>query len=222
MPLALFDLDNTLLHGDSDHLFGEFLSERGLASGAERAAQNDGFYRDYQAGTLDIDAYLRFALAPLAELDTEQLAALQRDFLREKVASIALPDARALVERHRAAGDTLVIITATNEFVTAPIAEYFEVPHLIASRCEQRDDGSLTGRPTGIACFQNGKVQRIEAFCAESGHSLEGSYFYSDSANDIPLLQRVTHPVAVDPDPRLNAWALAHRVPRISLRGASL
>lgn len=218
MALALFDLDNTLLAGDSDHLFGEYLLELGLVQGDERQRQNDQFYRDYQAGTLDIHAYLRFALEPLVGLDRQALERLQQDFFAQKVAAIALPKAVELIERHRQAGDTLIIITATNDFVTAPMARYFKVDHLLASEAECRPDGTYTGEPRGIPCFQGGKVQRIEAFCEARGLSLDGSYFYSDSANDIPLLEHVTHPVAVDPDPRLHAWALAHRVPIISLR----
>lgn len=217
MPLALFDLDNTLLAGDSDYLWGQFLVERGVVDRDHYERENERFYRDYHAGRLDIGAFLRFALEPLAAHPPEALYAWREAFLREKIDPVIQAPARALVERHRAAGDLLVLITATNAFVTAPIAARFDIPHLIATEPEQAD-GRYTGQVAGIPAFREGKVRRLDAWLAETGHGLGGSTFYSDSHNDIPLLERVHHPVAVDPDPKLHAYAQERGWPVISLR----
>lgn len=217
MSLAIFDLDNTLIAGDSDHLWGEFLIEQGRVDAEYYRQQNDLFYHAYQAGTLDIHAYLAFALAPLSGLRPADLADLHQNFMTCKIDPIMLPKARALVDEHRAQGDTLLIITATNRFITEPIAKMLDIPHLLASDPELVD-GCYTGRAIGVPCFHDGKVIRLHEWLARTGEHLEGSYFYSDSANDIPLLQTVSHPVAVDPDPRLRAYAQAHAIPIISLR----
>ncbi len=217
MPLALFDLDNTLLAGDSDYLWGQFLVERGLVDRDHYERENERFYRDYREGCLDIRAFLRFALAPLAAHPVPDLHAWREAFLTEKIDPIILGQARALVERHRAAGDLLLLITATNAFVTAPIAERFGIPHLIATEPEQAD-GRYTGEVAGTPAFREGKVQRLEAWLRQTGEGLAGSSFYSDSHNDIPLLQRVDHPVAVDPDPELRRHAEGLGWPVISLR----
>jgi HAD superfamily hydrolase (TIGR01490 family) len=179
--------------------------------------ENDRFYGDYQAGRLDIAAFLRFALAPLAAHPQAALYAWREAFLRGKIDPVILAPARALVERHRSAGDMLVLITATNAFVTAPIAERFGIPHLIATEPEQAD-GRYTGEVAGIPAFREGKVRRLEAWLAQTGQSLSGSTFYSDSHNDIALLDRVDHPVAVDPDPQLHVYARQRGWPVISLR----
>lgn len=217
MALAIFDLDNTLLAGDSDHLWGQFLVERGIVDRDYYERENDRFYCDYQAGRLDIAAFLRFALAPLAAHPQAALYAWREAFLREKIDPVILAPARALVGRHRSAGDMLVLITATNAFVTAPIAERFGIPHLIATEPEQAD-GRYTGEVAGIPAFREGKVRRLEAWLAQTGQSLSGSTFYSDSHNDIALLDRVDHPVAVDPDPQLHVYARQRGWPVISLR----
>ena len=217
MALALFDLDNTLLAGDSDYLWGRFLVEQGIVDADTYERENQRFYDDYREGRLDIQAFLAFSLRPLAEHDPERLHQWREEFLRLMIDPIILPAARELVERHRQAGDTLVIITATNRFVTGPIAERFGVDHLLATEVEMKD-GRYTGRSTGIPCFQDGKVERLEAWLAETGHSLAGSSFYSDSHNDLPLLERVERPVAVDPDEILRHHALGHGWPVISLR----
>lgn len=217
MALAIFDLDNTLLAGDSDYLWGLWLAEQGLVDGAHHERENARFYREYKEGRLDILEFLRFSLGPLSAHPLAQLHAWRERFLAEKIRPIVLPAARALLDRHRQAGDTLVIITATNAFVTAPIAAYLGVPHLIATEPELRD-GRYTGAVAGVPCFQAGKVIRLRQWLETQGGSLEDSCFYSDSHNDLPLLEQVRHPVAVDPDPVLESHARARGWPIISLR----
>ena len=217
MALAIFDLDNTLLAGDSDYLWGQFLADTGAVDREWYEAENQRFYDAYAAGTLDIMEFLRFSLRPLRENPVERLLAWREQFLRERIDPIILAPARRLVERHREAGDTLMIITATNSFVTAPIAERFGIPHLIATEPE-RVDGRYTGEVAGTPSFREGKVERLQQWLDRHGETLAGSSFYSDSHNDLPLLQRVERPVAVDPDPQLEAHAHHHGWPVISLR----
>ena len=217
MTLAIFDLDNTLLGGDSDYLWGQFLVEQGLVDGEAYERENQRFYDDYEAGTLDIHEYQAFMLRPLTEYPLTEMLAWREQFIAEKIQPILLPRAVDLLERHRTAGDTLLIVTATNRFITAPIAERFDVPHLLATEPEFTE-GRYTGRPVGIPCFQHGKVQRLDQWLAETGHDLAESWFYSDSHNDLPLLGRVTYPVAVDPDATLAQHARERGWPIISLR----
>lgn len=217
MSLAIFDLDNTLLADDSDYLWGQFLVEQGIVDGAVYERDNERFFADYRAGTLDIQAFLAFMLRPLSEHPTAQLLAWRAQFIEDKIRPILLPKAIELLARHRTAGDTLLIITATNRFITAPIAELLNVPHLLATEVECIE-GRYTGRPSGIPCFQQGKVERLQAWLAETGLTLYDSWFYSDSRNDLPLLSQVSHPVAVDPDDALAEHARAHGWPIISLR----
>ncbi|MBC6906450.1 HAD family hydrolase [Saccharophagus sp. K07] len=217
MSLAIFDLDNTLIAGDSDHLWGEFLIEQGKVDQEHYRERNDYFYREYKKGTLDIHAYLEFALTPLRVFSREELNSLHQAFMEHKILPLMLPKAQALIEEHRQKGDTLLIITATNRFITAPIAKLLGIPHLLATEPEEID-GCYTGRATGIPCFQDGKVHRLREWLALMGQDLSTSYFYSDSVNDIPLLKEVSHPVAVDPDPLLRAYAEENRIPIISLR----
>ena len=217
MALALFDLDNTLLDGDSDYLWGVFLAEQGIVDGVEYARQNAHFFRQYEEGCLDIRAFLRFCLQVLRDHSLEDLHRWRAQFLREKIDPIMTAPARALVERHRAAGDTLLIVTATNAFVTAPIAARFGISHLIATIPEQRD-GRFTGEVTGQPAFREGKVKRLQEWLEESGETLSGSHFYSDSHNDRPLLELVDHPVAVDPDAELARQARHRGWPILSLR----
>jgi HAD superfamily hydrolase (TIGR01490 family) len=219
MSLAIFDLDNTLLADDSDYLWGRFLIEQGLVDGVTYERENDQFYAAYRAGTLDIQQFLTFMLRPLAEHPLAQLLDWRAQFIEDKIRPIVLPKAQELLARHRAAGDVLLIITATNRFLTAPIAELLAVPHLLATEAEFVN-GCYTGRSVGIPCFQRGKVERLGAWLGETGHSLEGSWFYSDSHNDLPLLNQVSHAVAVDPDPTLAEHARQRGWPIISLRGA--
>ncbi|GGO87720.1 haloacid dehalogenase [Marinobacterium nitratireducens] len=216
MSLAIFDLDHTLLDGDSDHAWGQFLCERGLVDASRYRADNDRFFAQYQAGTLDMAAYLEFALAPLARHTPAQLADWHADFMQKKVIPMIKPGARRLLAEHRRRGDQLLIITATNRFITAPIAARLDVDLLLATDPEMRD-GHYTGRVEGTPCFREGKVERLDDWLQETGHSLAGSHFYSDSHNDLPLLERVDHPVAVDPDETLRSFAGARGWPVISL-----
>jgi HAD superfamily hydrolase (TIGR01490 family) len=220
MTLAIFDLDNTLIAGDSDYLWGQFLVDQGIVDRNAYEAANARFYEDYKEGHLDIAEFLAFALQPLSWHSPERLHRWRAAFIRDKIEPILLPAARTLIERHRAAGDTLMIITATNRFVTAPIASLFGIEHLIATTPEFRD-GHYTGRFEGTPCFQSGKVTRLNEWLDEHQGTLDGSWFYSDSHNDLPLLEKVSHPVAVDPDPILQRHAAEHHWPVISLREAA-
>ena len=217
MALALFDLDNTLLAGDSDHAWGEFLCRRGLVDAETYRARNDAFYQDYLDGCLDVQAYQDFCQELLGRSDMAQLEAWHREFMAECIEPIILAQGEALIRRHQEAGDRVVIITATNRFITAPIAARLGVDTLLATECGM-ENGRYTGRSVDVPCFQDGKVVRLERWLAENGVSLEGSWFYSDSHNDLPLLSRVSNPVAVDPDPILRAEAEARGWPVISLR----
>ena len=217
MTLALFDLDNTLLDGDSDYLWGCFLVEHGLVDREFYESKNQRFYDQYVEGSLDIQEFLRFQLRPLATYRRTQLEDWREQYLASKIEPIVLPKARALLERHRARGDELIIITATNRFITEPIARRLGVVHLIATEAEMIA-GEYTGNVAGTPCFQAGKVTRLLAWLQQHQQSLEHSWFYSDSHNDLPLLERVDHPVAVDPDDRLRAHAAQQDWPVISLR----
>ncbi len=217
MSLAIFDLDHTLIAEDSDYLWGQFLVEHGMVDAQYYAQENQRYYDDYQAGTLDVHAFLAFSLHPLSLLDPATLARLHDQFMTEKIAPVMLPAAQALLDWHRQCGNELLIITATNRFVTAPIAAALDVPNLLATEPEQIDD-RYTGQVSGIPCFQEGKVVRLQAWLTDTGHDLAGSHFYSDSHNDLPLLERVDHPVAIDPDPGLDEVARARDWPRLTLR----
>jgi HAD superfamily hydrolase (TIGR01490 family) len=220
MNLALFDLDNTLLAGDSDYEWGRFLIDRGVVDRDFYESRNRDFYEQYKAGSLDIHEFLAFALEPLARHTPAELARWHGEFMAERILPLIGRPARDLVARHAAQGDLLAIVTATNAFVTAPIARELGVPHLVATEPEEVD-GRYTGRPRGTPCFQAGKVVRLEEWLAARGASLASfaeSWFYSDSANDLPLLERVTRPVAVDPDARLAAVAARRGWPVVSLR----
>ena len=220
MRLALFDLDNTLLTGDSDYEWGQFLVDRGVLDRASYEAQNRTYYDQYVAGTLDIHEYLGFALRPLAEHSAPDLAGWHTEFMNQRVLPMITAAARSLVRSHADAGDLCAIVTATNSFVTAPIAREFGITHLIATEPETLD-GRFTGRISGTPCFREGKVRRIDEWLASRGRRLAEfaeSTFYSDSHNDLPLLERVSRPVAVDPDETLAAEALRRGWAVISLR----
>ncbi len=217
MALALFDLDNTLLGGDSDYLWGCFLAEHGIVDSEAYEAENQHFYDQYLNGSLDIHEFLRFQLKPLADHSRQQLEAWREEFLASKIEPIMLDKARQLLDRHRTGGDVLIIITATNRFITEPIAERYGVEHLLATEPELRD-GEYTGGVTGEPCFQNGKVKRLQQWLTENNAALDGSWFYSDSHNDLPLLEQVSYPVAVDPDDKLRALASERGWPVTSLR----
>jgi len=217
LALAIFDLDNTLLRGDSDHAWGRFLIENHIVDGVAYERENERYYAQYQAGTLDIMEFLAFALHPLSQHDRATLERWHREYMQSKVLPMILPSARALVETHRARGDTLLIITATNRFVTAPIAREFGVPHLIATEPEERD-GRYTGKVAGTPSYREGKVARLQEWLAEHGKTLADSWFYSDSHNDLPLLSIVDHPVAVNPDDILQREAQQRGWPILTLR----
>ncbi|HIP53716.1 MAG TPA: HAD family hydrolase [Chromatiales bacterium] len=202
MALAIFDLDNTLLAGDSDYLWGVFLSEQGVVDRDQYERENRRFYEDYLAGRLDIYEWLRFSLRPLRENDPERLFRLRERFMRETIEPLISKAALDLIQKHRRAGDVAMIITATNSFITRPIAERLDIEHLIATEPEVLA-GRFTGEVIGTPTFREGKVKRLEAWLHEEGQDLRGSHFYSDSHNDLPLLERVDHPVAVDPDETL-------------------
>ncbi|NYS78458.1 HAD family hydrolase [Halomonas glaciei] len=217
MSLAIFDLDNTLLSIDSDHAWGEFLLEQGAVDPVVYREANERFMADYNAGTLDMAAFLEMALKPLADNPPEQLAAWHQQFMVSKIEPSILPKAEELLARHRTKGDTLLIITATNRFITAPIAERLGVDHLIAVNPEVKE-GRYTGRVSGIPSYREGKVTRLEQWLQEQDLSLEGAWFYSDSHNDLPLLEIVEHPVAVDPDDTLRNVAEERQWRIMSLR----
>lgn len=217
MKLALFDLDNTLLAGDSDFEWAQFLIEQGVLDREVYEARNQRFYDQYKGGTLDIHEFLDFQLKPLARHSRAVLDAWHEDFMARKILPIIRDSARELVERHRA--DLRAVVTATNSFVTAPIAREFGIEHLIATEPEQ-SGGEFTGRVCEIPCFREGKVQRLDQWLQQQGRTLasfEESWFYSDSLNDLPLLGKVTHPVAVDPDDTLRAHAERHGWPVLTL-----
>jgi HAD superfamily hydrolase (TIGR01490 family) len=217
VSLAIFDLDNTLLGGDSDHAWGDFLVRRGIVDAELYQTSNDLFYRQYQDGSLDIHAYLAFALEPLTRYGATELAALHADFMQTTILPLRLAKADALLAEHRARGDRLLIITATNAFITRPIARWLGVDDILATEPEQRN-GRYTGKIAGTACFREGKVTRLHEWLRDNEFDLEQASFYSDSQNDLPLLELVGRPVAVDPDDTLRAVAAERGWSIISLR----
>lgn len=215
--LAIFDLDNTLLNGDSDHAWGEFLVNQGFVDGAYYESRNDQFYQDYKNGCLDINEYLEFALAPLSEHTMEELASMHQQFMTQSILPMQQAKAKELLENHRNQGDYLLIITATNSFVTRPIAELLGVDDILATEPEIIDN-RYTGKVSGIPCFQQGKVTRLQQWLDQHQFSLKGSYFYSDSINDLPLLEATEKPIVVDADEKLTAIAADRGWVNISLR----
>ena len=217
MALAIFDLDNTLLGGDSDYLWGQFLIQQQLVDGDWYEKENRRFYEEYTQGELDINEFLTFSLQPLTKMSMQGLHELHHQFMAESIEPILLTKAEALLARHRLAGDFLLIITATNRFVTEPIAERLGVDDLLATDAEVVN-GRYSGKASGIPCFQEGKVKRLNSWLAQTKHNMEGSWFYSDSHNDLPLLEAVEYPVAVDPDDTLAQHAEMRGWPIMSLR----
>jgi len=220
--LAIFDLDNTLIAGDSDHAWGEFMVAEGMVDPDAYKRANDQFYADYERGELDLEAYLNFSLEPLTRYTLEQLSSLHNKFLRQVVEPMMLPQAKALLEQHRGDGDYLLIITSTNGFITKPIAKALKVDDILATDAEIIDD-RYTGKMTGIPCFQAGKITRLHQWLENAQSqgfdgNLEGCYFYSDSINDLPLMLEIANPIAVDPDEALRAHAEGANWPIISLR----
>ncbi|GAB6070108.1 HAD family hydrolase [Thiomicrorhabdus hydrogeniphila] len=217
MALAIFDLDNTLISNDSDYLWGEFLIKNGHIDAKEFAKKNAQFFEDYKNGTLDIVAYQRFALKPLGEQTAETLAAWHKDFMQTFIEPIVLPKALDLVEKHKAKGDRVMIITATNTFVTRPIGLRYGIDELLGTEGEMVN-GRYTGEIKGVPTFQAGKVTRLNEWLKQENETLDGSFFYSDSHNDLPLLEIVDNPVVVDGDDKLLAIAKQNNWPTISLR----
>jgi HAD superfamily hydrolase (TIGR01490 family) len=217
MALAIFDLDNTLIAGDSDHSWGEFLVAEQRVDAQQFKKSNDQFYADYVDGSLDIFAYLEFSLRPLTEIPMAELKELHAKFMRQVITPMHLPKAQALLQKHREAGDRLLIITATNRFVIEPICHSLGVREFLAADPEIAN-GRYTGKVVGTPTYQQGKVTRLKEWLQEQSETLEGSWFYSDSANDLPLLLEVDNPVAVDPCDRLREKAQDQQWPIISLR----
>ncbi|MDR2031551.1 MAG: HAD-IB family hydrolase [Azoarcus sp.] len=223
MELALFDLDNTLLAGDSDVAWTQFLIEKGVLDAAAQEKRNLVFFEQYNAGTLDIHAFLDFQLAPLARHPRAQLEAWHREYMTRHIQPMIHPEARALVDEHLRRGALTALVTATNSFITGPIACAFGIHHLIATIPAQ-ENGVFTGKPRGIPAYQAGKVARVESWLESLGLNLAcfaQSWFYSDSHNDLPLLRRVTHPVAVSPDDILREYARTHGWRISTLRSAA-
>ncbi len=210
MRLTLFDLDHTLLPLDSDYAWGQFTVQLGWRDEADFGRANDRFYQAYKDGTLDIHEYVRFATDAVRERGLAQAQAAHERFMAEVIRPAITEQARALVRSHQAAGDTVIIVTATNEFVTRPIAQAFGVDQLIAIDLATTPDGAITGDIRGIPSFREGKVARVEQWLADRGlrwPDLQHTTFYSDSPNDLPLLEKVHEPVATNPDERLGALA---------------
>lgn len=221
MTLALFDLDNTLLDGDSDFEWGQFLVRKGVVDGPSYTAKNLEFYEQYKAGTLNIYEFARFSLTPLTQLDDETLTQYHLEFMDSVIKPKMSQKAVELVNQHKAQGHTLMIITATNSFVTRPIAHAFGIEHLIATE-PKRANGRYVAEVEGIASFQGGKVTRLNQWLEQYNENLKGSYFYSDSHNDLPLLEMVDYPVVVNPDPKLMAVAKAKNWPLMDLHNRGL
>ena len=217
MRLAIFDLDNTLLAGDSDHLWGEFMCYNNYVDAVQYRERNDQFYADYLAGELDVLAYQNFCQEILGRTSIETLTKWHGQFMLDYIEPLILPKGQALIDSHRAAGDYLMIITATNSFITGPIARRLGVDHLIATECGMRA-GQYTGELVGVPSFQVGKITRLNCWLSDNRATLLDSHFYSDSHNDLPLLEKVTHAVAVDPDDRLRQIAGERGWKVISLR----
>jgi len=220
LNLALFDLDNTILAGDSDYNWSRFLIQEGYLDGAIHAEKNEKFYADYKAGTLDIYAFVEFQFKPLARNPRSVLNQLLKKYVEEVIKPMITEKAYALVRKHREEGDLLIVITATNSFITKPIAALFGIENLIGTDPEEKE-GEFTGKVSGLPSFKEGKVTRLEAWLKNKNLSLadfKKSYFYSDSHNDLPLMQKVTHPVAVDSDDILTEYANAKGWSQISLR----
>jgi HAD superfamily hydrolase (TIGR01490 family) len=219
--LSLFDLDNTLIAGDSDYGWAQFLIEAGVVDADLYERRNAGFFADYKAGTLDIRAFLDFQLRPLAEHEPSELLAWRERFMAEKIEPMFLAEAKALVDARRDAGDLVAVVTATNSFVTRPIAQRYGIAHLVATEPETVN-GRFTGRTVGEPCFREGKLVRVKQWLETMDLSLRDfadTWFYSDSHNDLPLLSAVSRPVAVDPDPVLRQHAVARGWPVVTWRG---
>jgi HAD superfamily hydrolase (TIGR01490 family) len=224
MRLVLFDLDNTLLGGDSDFEWGLFLSGKGVHDPEVYLARNQAFYDAYRMGQLDINEFLEFQLSPLGKHSREVLDQWHGEFMRERILHKVNPGSAALIARERRDNPLMAIVTATNSFVTGPIAQHLGIEHLVATDPEVGHNGEYTGKVMGLPCFREGKIERVDQWLHSLGHQwkdFDSTVFYSDSLNDLPLLQKVSHPVAVDPDPVLLTHANHQGWPVISLRQKS-
>ncbi len=207
MTLAIFDLDHTLIAGDSDYLWGEYMVENQIVDEARYRERNRVFYEDYQRGELDNDQYLAFALEPLTRHSIESLHAWRADYIENWIKPLVVPGAQKLLDEHRAQGHDLLIISATHLFITEPIAALLGVPTILSTEPEIIDN-RYTGRFLGTPTYREGKVVVLRQWLAETGHDLDGSYFYSDSINDLALLEQVDNPIVAHPDDELKAIAI--------------
>lgn len=218
MSLAMFDLDNTLIGGDSDYLWGEFLCEKGIIEDtASFQKMNEYFYQQYEVGKLDIYAWAEFSFKVLTEYSIDELNNLRQNFIQQKIEPIFLDKAQSCINQHKENGDTVLVITASNTFITAPIAEMYGINHLLATEPEFKD-GRFTGKVSGVPCFQSGKIDNLMPWIEKHNKNLKGSYFYSDSHNDLPLLELVDNPVAINGDPRLTSTANKNGWPNLDWR----
>ena len=217
MALAIFDLDNTLIQGDSDFEWGQFLVSKKLVDEQQYEIANKAFYEDYKNGTLDIFEFSSFSFQPLSIRSMEELSILHSEFMKERILPIISTKSRELIKKHKGRGDTLLIITATNSFITRPIAAELGIDHILATD-PLIIDGRYTTKVDGTPCFQEGKITRLNIWLEKNNKTLQDSVFYSDSYNDISLLEKVDHAIAVDPDERLKAVALERDWEIISLR----
>lgn len=217
MALAIFDLDNTLIAGDSDHSWGEFLVDQNIVDRQLYKKMNDKFYADYESGCLDIFAYLEFSVEPLTQFSLQELDILHQQFMRDVIEPMKLDQAETLINHHRQAGDRVLVITSTNRFIVEPICKSLGINEIIATDL-QIIDGKYTGKVDGTPTFKEGKVERFNQWLKEQNTNNQGSYFYSDSINDMPMLLEVTYPIAVDPDPALRKEAESRHWEIISLR----
>ena len=218
MSLAMFDLDNTLIGGDSDYLWGEFLCEKGIIEDtASFQKMNEYFYQQYEVGKLDIYAWAEFSFKVLTEYSIDELNHLRQNFIQQKIEPIFLDKAQSCINQHKENGDTILVITASNTFITAPIAEMYGINHLLATEPEFKD-GRFTGKVSGVPCFQSGKIDNLMPWIEKHNKNLKGSYFYSDSHNDLPLLELVDNPVAINGDPRLTSTANKNGWPNLDWR----
>ena len=217
MSVAIFDMDNTLIGGDADYLWGEFLCEIGAVDAKTHCEKNKQYYLQYDLGTLDIYEYSEFAIEPLTRFSLEELVLMHQQFMEQKITPIFLDKAQRLIDKHRSQGDTLLVVTATCRFVTAPIVKHYGIDNLLAIEPEMID-GHYTGKILGIPTYGSGKVDNLMLWLEENDETLEGSSFYSDSHNDIPLLDIVDYPVAVNPDAVLKAHAENKNWPILDLR----
>ena len=220
MNLTLFDLDGTLIPMDSDHAFGGFMVDVGWVDGVAWGARNDEFFAQYNAGTLDLPAYIDFATSAFRSRPLDEALAMRERFMAEVMRPALRPEAVALVEKHRAAGDLMAIVTATNVFVTEPIALAFGVEHLIAVDLKRDAEGRFSGEIDGVPSFREGKIARVENWLRGLGaqwRDFERVTFYSDSTNDLSLLERVSHPVATNPSPSLAKIATERGWPQLQL-----